>query len=56
MKQIRVTFECDKCGFKVERIFYTNEYGYFEFPGAQCPNDMRVLAQSCTECPEEVVA
>jgi len=37
MKEVTLTVTCS-CGFWVQRVFYTNEFGYFEIPNSYCPD------------------
>lgn len=41
-REVTVTISCS-CNFWCQRIFYTNEYGYFEIPTAYCPNCFHLL-------------
>lgn len=54
MKEIELTITCT-CGFWVQRVFYTNEYGYFEIPDAYCPACFQLLVWSAMGCPMDVI-
>lgn len=50
MKKVTLTVECS-CGYRVQRVFYTNEYGYFEIPISYCPDCFNVLYWETKELP-----
>ena len=50
MKEIELTVTCS-CGFWVQRVFYTNEYGYFEISDAYCPDCFQLLCWESRQLP-----
>lgn len=52
-REITVTINCS-CGFWIQRVFYTNEYGYFEIPAAYCPNCFNLLNVETQSGPVDV--
>lgn len=53
MKEVTLIISCD-CGYRIERVFYTNEYGYFEIPEAACPDCFNVLMHEIKELPKDI--
>lgn len=46
MKTIKVKIHCAMCGkFEITHEVDTNEYGYFVFPEAHCPECFAIMEQ-----------
>jgi len=54
MKEVTLTVTCS-CGFWVQRVFYTNEFGYFEIPNSYCPDCFNILIWSTAELPTDII-
>ena len=54
MKEVKLTVKCS-CGFWVQRMFYTNEHGYFEIPQSYCPDCFNMLVWSILQLPMDKV-
>ena len=53
MKEITLTVACD-CGFQIQRVFRTNEHGYFEIPDAYCPDCFQFMVWDAEYPPVDV--
>ena len=49
MKTVKVHYHCCYCKFKTEVEVKTNQYGFFVFPAAYCPNDFYLLSWGIEE-------
>lgn len=54
MKEIELVVTCS-CGFWKQRVFYTNEHGYFEIPNSYCPNCFNMLTWTARQLPVDAV-
>ena len=54
MKEVTLIINCD-CGFQKQRVFYTNEYGYFEISTAYCPNCFNILMYEIQSGPIDII-
>ena len=52
-KEITLTVTCT-CNFWVERVFYTNEHGYFEISDAYCPDCFSILTWAAQQLPIDI--
>ncbi len=53
-REVTLTVSCD-CGFWIERVFYTNEYGYFEISAAYCPDCLNILTWIAQQLPMDAI-
>ena len=54
MKEIDISVICG-CGFYLQRVFYTNEYGYFEISDSYCPDCFNFMIWEATNWPIDII-